>query len=245
MGSVLYYLFLFVFTIPYFAVLCVVFLLTVAFDRERVVLHWASRIWAMAIFRLNPCWKLKLENGGKADGKKPWVVVVNHQSMADIPLMYVLPLKFKWVSKAEVRKWPLFGIVLYFHGDILVERSSGKSVRRMIAKCKKHLDRGTSVIIFPEGTRSPDARMGRFHEGAFLVAKTAGMGILPVVSKGTGTMTDGWRVRMPHTFTVRVLDPVPAEEVAAAGTKEMMARVEEAMKAEYRKMCPELYAESE
>lgn len=63
--------------------------------------------------------------------------------------------------------------------------------------CVERLSRGTSVIVFPEGTRTRTGEIGRFKDGAFLVAKSAGVGIQPVVIDGTWSLMKGWRVRMP------------------------------------------------
>ena len=239
MTSLIYYLVLLVFTILYFVLLIIVFCLTVWFDKERVIVHYASRLWSMSIFRLCPFWKIKVEGKEKIDRSKAWMVITNHQSMLDIPLMYVLPLTFKWVSKAEVKKWPIFGQVLYLHGDILIERGSGSSARKMMVKCKDHLDKGTSVIIFPEGTRTKTGRIGRFKEGAFVAAKNAGVGILPVVAEGTGSLMKGWKLDMPHTFTVRILDLVSAEEVASSDLKELTAKMNQRMVTEHKTMVDE------
>lgn len=236
MGSIIYYIILFLFTVIYLVPLCLLFVLTVFFDRERVLLHKASRFWAMTIFRLCPGWKIKKEGFGNIDMSKPYVVIVNHQSVLDIPLMYVLPFNFKWVSKKEVLKWPAFGLVLRMHGDIIIDRGNPTSAIRMIDEAKKRLDNGTSIVIFPEGTRSRSGEIGRFKEGAFLLAQKAGVSILPVVTHGTGSVTDGWKVRMPHTFYVRVLDPVSAERVAATPVKELAAELNERMREEHAKL---------
>lgn len=236
MGSVIYYIFLLLFTAVYFVPFTLLYLLTVLFDKERAALHQASKIWALGIFRLCPGWKLRTEDFDKIDRKKPYVVVVNHQSMLDIPLMYVLPLEFKWVSKKEVLKWPLFGWVLRMHGDITIERGRAGSAKKMMEQAEKRLANGTSVIIFPEGTRSKDGSVGCFKEGAFKLAQKAGVDILPVVSDGTGRAVDGWKIRTPHTFHVKALDPVPAEKVAGADIKQLTAELNELMRAEQAKL---------
>ena len=120
--SILYYILLVVFTLLCFIPFAVLFLLTVLFDRERVVLHWASRMWSYGIFRLCPCWRIRIEGAEKIDRSRPWVIVTNHQSMLDIPLMYVLPTTFKWVSKKEVQKMPVFGWVLWMHRLVEINR---------------------------------------------------------------------------------------------------------------------------
>lgn len=246
MRSILYYLCFVLFTLLCFVPFSILFLLTVLFDKERVVLHYASRFWSWGIYRLCPWWHLSVRGREKVGDTRSYVIVTNHQSMLDIPLMYVLPLTFKWVSKREVMRLPVFGWVLQMHGDIAIERGSSGSARKMMRQAKEVLDRGkTSVIVFPEGTRSKDGRIGRFKEGAFAMAKHAGVGILPVVHDGNGSVLDGWKVRMPHRFQVQVLDPIPAAEVASASEKEMAQRVHGLMLEQHRAMCPDLYEEKQ
>lgn len=236
MLSVLFYILLLAATLVFFVVICVAWLVTISFDRNRVVLHWLSRMWTNVYFGVVPSWRRKV--GGKENIKKgePYVVVVNHKSMLDIPLMYVLPFNFKWVSKREVYKWPLFGWVLWMHGDIAIERGGSKSLRKLVDDGKKNLSRGISVIIFPEGTRSKTGGLGRFHEGAVMLAKQAGVAILPCVSVGTGTAFDGWRFNFRNRFRINILPPVSADKVKAADTKELTAALHEAMSAEYERM---------
>ena len=244
MKSVLYYAVTVLFTIVYCIPFMLIFLLTVPFDRQRAVLHHASRFWAKAIYAW-PLWKVKVEGRENIARGVPYVVTVNHQAMLDIPLMYVLPFNFKWVSKREVYKIPIFGMVLWMHGDIAIERGAASSTKKMVHEADDYLKAGTSVIIFPEGTRTRDGRVHRFKEGAFLVARSAGVGILPCVIEGTGSLSDGWRLKMPHTFTVRILPPVSAEEVARTEIKTLAAEVNRRIEREHALLRPDLYEEKE
>lgn len=243
MASVFYYFLFLLFTVVSFIPFTLLFLLTVRFDRERVALHRASRLWSLGIYRLCPFWKIEVNGREKIDRSKPYVIVTNHQSMLDVPLMYVLPLNFKWVSKREVMKFPIFGWVLRMHGDIAIERGSSSSARHMMTMADDYLRRGTSVILFPEGTRTKTGRMGRFKEGGFLMAKSAGVGILPVVHDGNYEVLNGWRLRMPHRFRVQVLDPIAPERVMATDVKQLTREVEQMMGDLHRQMAPEYYAE--
>ena len=226
--SILYYLVLLSWSLAYFVFMLLLFALTVAFDRERKALHAASRFWARSIFFLNPLWRLRVEGREHINPKGAYVVTVNHQSMVDIPLMYVLPkINFKWVAKSGVYKWPLFGVVLWLHGDITVDdRGSVRKTLGFMSKGLEHLHRGTSVIIFPEGSRSRDGEVHNFKEGAFLLAREAGVPILPCVIDGAKTFIKGWRVRC-NTFTVRSTPPVPAGKVAETPVREVLAEVRE------------------
>ena len=236
--SVLFYIVFLAFTLVYFVVMCVVFVLTVPFDRDRIVLHRFSKVWAMCYFRAVPTWKLEVEGRENIDRNRTYVVVVNHRSMIDIILMYALPLRnFKWVSKREVYKWPLFGWVLWMHGDVTIERGSAASARKMMHDGAMWLDRGVSMIMFPEGTRSKTDSIGKFHDGAFKMAKQAEMPVLPVVTLGTGSVfSKGWRLNFRNVYRVRILPPVSAEEVARTDAKEMMDRVRAIMVAEHEEM---------
>lgn len=236
MLSILFYIILVAVTILFFVLLCVTYLLTVVFDSRRTAIHFVSRCWSVCYFYLVPGWRIGKQGFGNIDREGRYVVIVNHRSMLDIILMYVLPLNFRWVSKKEVYKWPLFGWVLRMHGDITIERGTASGVRKMVREAEGWLSRGVSVTVFPEGSRGKTPHVGRFHEGAFLMARQAGVGILPCVAEGTGTATERWRINFRNRFAVRVLQPVSAEEVASISPKEMAVRMQELMSAEYEKL---------
>lgn len=236
MATILYYILLLIFTIVSFIPFSLLFFATVAFDKERVALHFASRLWSYGIFRLCPFWHIRVEGKEKIDRSRPWIIITNHQSMLDIPLMYVLPTTFKWVSKKEVQKMPIFGWVLRMHGDIPIERGSRDSAKQMIERCSERIARGTSVIIFPEGTRTKTGEIGRFKDGAFFAAQHAGTGIQPVVIDGTWSLMNGWKLRMPHTFRVRILEPLPADYVASKQARELATELETRMRSELAAM---------
>ncbi len=241
MISVIYYFCFFFFILLYFPIFILVYLVTLPFDKERLVLHRASGFWGKGIYRMGIGWHTKVEGLENIDKSKPYVILVNHQSFLDIPLMYVIPLNFKWISKKEVYKMPIFGMVLYMHGDIAIERGSSDGLKKMIRQSVARLSRGTSVIIFPEGTRSRTGRINRFKPGAFSLAKSAGVDLLPVVADGNRNIMDGWKVRSPHTFTVRVLEPIKADYIASKDIKELAEEVHSIMEAAHRQIAPEVY----
>ncbi len=240
MLSVLFYLLFLAFTVVYFLLFCVVFVLTVAFDRKRSILHVMSRWWTRCYFGIIPSWRVKVEGRENVEPGKAYVVIVNHRSMLDILLMYVLPLEFKWVSKKEVYRWPLFGWVLWMHNDIGIERGTAGAVRKMVRQGKGWIDKGVSVIVFPEGSRSKTRQIQRFREGAFLLAQQAGAAILPCVAEGTGSAFNGWRLNFRNRFRVRILPPVPAEVVAETRLKEMAEKMHGLMDREHRAMLEEM-----
>lgn len=227
MLSVLYYIFL-VFLCTFFMILSAVALVVCyPFDKGRRVVHDLSRILVRTFFLIPPCWRQRIVGRELIDRKKQYVIVVNHNTVIDIPALYYIPLNFRWVSKREVFRTPFFGQYLVLHGDICINRGHATAaLEQLVRDGKMWISRGASVAVFPEGTRSKDGEIHRFKAGAFTLAKEAGVEILPVVMDGTKTLIKknklfNWRNRI----TVRVLPPVPASEVAALETHELMDRV--------------------
>lgn len=231
MLSVIYYLVL--------VVLCTVFMILSAvalavccpFDKGRRTVHGLSRILVRIFFFLPPLWRHRVIGGEYVDRRKSYVIVLNHNTVIDIPALYYLPLNFRWVSKREVFRVPFFGQFLVLHGDICIDRGrAAEAMEQLLRDGRRWISRGASIAIFPEGTRSKDGMIHRFKAGAFSLAKEAGVEILPVVLDGTKTLIRknklfNWRNRI----TLCVLPPVPAERVAAADTHELMAEVHDAM----------------
>lgn len=124
--------------------------------------------------------------------KKSYVVVANHQSMADIPVIHGwLGLRIKWVMKMELKKIPVFGPACRSLGCIYVDRSDSGAALKSMEEAKNRLfDRekitgGSAVLFFPEGTRTRDGRLLAFKKGAFRFAMDAGLPILPITIRNS------------------------------------------------------------
>ncbi len=202
-------------TMPFlFAGALIVFLATVAFDRRRLVLHMYSCAWATLYVVMNPVWRLRVEGREKLPWRGPAVLVANHLSMLDILVVYDLFRPFKWVAKAELFKIPFVGWNMTINDYVRIWRGPGDSIRRMMEHCRRHLARGTPVLVFPEGTRSRDGHLQAFKDGAFRLAIDAGCPVIPIVITGTfeGLPKEGLIMRNGMRATVRVLDPIlPAD----------------------------------
>jgi 1-acyl-sn-glycerol-3-phosphate acyltransferase len=146
--------------------------------------RWCRRLgWALA--KLNP-WRIRicgLENL-KADGV--YVIVSNHQSLADIPVIAHLRIDTKWLAKAELFRVPLVGWMLRMAGDIPVERSDRRKSPQALMQCARYLRGRCSVVFFPEGRRSPDGQVLPFAEGPFKLAIREQVPVLPLVVEGSG-----------------------------------------------------------
>lgn len=185
-----------------------------------------------------PTWRRKIEGLENIDKKKSYVIVINHNSMVDILALYFLPLNFRWVSKREVFRIPYVGQLLTIHGDIAIDRSKGAdSMRKVSEDGKMWIGRGASIAMFPEGTRSKSGEMGRFKQGAFALAKEAGVEILPVVMHGTRTVLNKfYLVNRRNVLKVSVLPPISAEEVAATPMPELMEKTRTMMCEKYNQL---------
>lgn len=185
-----------------------------------------------------PTWRRKIEGLENIDKKKSYVIVINHNSMVDILALYFLPLNFRWVSKREVFRIPYVGQLLTIHGDIAIDRSKGAdSMRKVTEDGKMWIGRGASIAMFPEGTRSKSGEMGRFKQGAFVLAKEAGVEILPVVMHGTRTVLNKfYLVNWRNVLKVSVLPPISAEEVAATPMPELMEKTRTMMCEKYNQL---------
>jgi 1-acyl-sn-glycerol-3-phosphate acyltransferase len=113
-----------------------------------------------------------------------YVVVANHQSMVDIPVIHgFMGLHIKWVMKQELRKIPVFGTACHYLGCIFIDRSHHDAAIQSIRQAKKRMSAKASVLFFAEGTRSRDGQVQPFKKGAFVFARETGLPVLPVTIK--------------------------------------------------------------
>ncbi len=182
------------------------------FDADPV--HYRTGRWfrrlGVAMTKANPTWNLTISGGQVGNPRNPYVVVSNHQSFADIPLISHLPWEMKWVAKLELFRFPVIGWMLRLAGDIPLDRQDRRSGARMLMAAGKYLSQHCSVMFFPEGTRSPDGRVGRFTDGAFALAVRAQVPVLPVVVDGSRNCLPkrSWKFGPAQTIRLMVLPPV-------------------------------------
>ena len=152
---------------------------------HRVAGRWLRNFGKLTA-RLTPLWDFSIEGDAPADiAQRAYVVVCNHESNADPFLLSGLPWDMRWISKEELFELPLLGTLMRLGGDIALRRGEADSVREMLAECRATLERGLSVMIFPEGTRSRDGALGAFKDGAFRLAIEAQVPLLPLALAGT------------------------------------------------------------
>lgn len=157
------------------------------FDRDPVRYHTGRmlRRLGVPIGKTNPAWRVHVSGERIDDPRRPYVVVSNHQSQADIPLIAHLPWEMKWIAKEDLFRVPFVGWMMRLAGDIPLDRDDRRAGARALLEARRTLERKCSVMIFPEGTRSPDGRVRRFTDGAFLLAIRAGVPVLPLAVEGS------------------------------------------------------------
>lgn len=201
--------------VPLFVVYFLLWVLTRLFDKRQAVVHYYAMIWSRLYLLVNPGWKIRVENRDRIEKGKTYILISNHQSIIDIALLLQLNVNFRWVSKIELARVPVVGWVLWLNNHIMVRRGDKLSVVQMAEACRKVIASGVSVCVFPEGTRSVNGNLQPFKEGAFILAKDNNTTILPVVIDGASEALprNAFWFKVRQTFTVRVLDEIPVEDI--------------------------------
>lgn len=196
----------------WFLWLCLVFAVTVPFDPGRYTVGRWFRRAAMAAVKINPLWDFHVSGVMISDPRRPYVAVANHESFADIFLLSHLPWEMKWLSKDAIFKIPFMGWMMRLAGDIAVKRGSRASRGQALEECRDRLRKKVSVIILPEGTRSPTGELLPFHDGAFRLAVEEGVPILPIAVAGTRNAMPKDSLLFNRARAIaRVLEPIPTE----------------------------------
>lgn len=227
LGSTVFWLFIIASSILLFPIALIIWAATVAFDPQLRWLHRFTCFWASIYTWLNPVWRVRIEGREKIRPRTAYVMVVNHQSLLDILVLFRLFVHFKWVSKIENFRVPCVGWNMSLNGYVKLRRGDKQSIDEMMTACERTLAAGNSVMMFPEGTRSVDGRLRAFKHGAFTLAKRVGAPLLPIVVHGTSDALPkrGFVLRGRHAINVRVLDEIPYASFADKPVDKLMDEV--------------------
>ena len=231
-------------SIFYYIIAIAIRLLTLPFDRRRKILHLYTCFWGAFYMYIMPAWPAIIEGRKKIRKDATLIYVSNHQSQLDILTLFRLYTHFKWVSKIEMFKIPLIGWNMSLNGYIKLKRGDKESITQMMDDAEKVLKQGSSIFIFPEGTRSPDGNMKDFKLGAFILAKKLKLPIQPVIVEGTRYALPKYSVNFhgKHPIKVRVLDEIPYEDFAHLTEEETAKKVWNYMNGELKKLQQEMAA---
>ena len=224
MIKILYLIYQICFALPVMIAVTILVALTTMIGsifNDRFWGYWPGMIWGRlfyAIFLI----PIRIDGRENIVKGQSYVIAANHQSYWDAFLMYgFVGIPFKWVMKKELGKIPFVGWACYMAGHILIERSSRVKSMESIRKAESKLKNGMSVVIFPEGTRTPDGKMGRFKRGAFLISQELGLPILPVTIDGNYDVMSrhAWHVTW-HPVHMTIHAPIPAQPNAGLTEQE-------------------------
>jgi 1-acyl-sn-glycerol-3-phosphate acyltransferase len=169
---------------------------------------WSARVVARTQMDLRV-------HGPDPDWSKAYVVMSNHQSHYDIPVLFrVVRGRLRMVTKKELFKFPVFGTAMRNAGFIEIDRGDRQSAIASLRGAQDALRSGTHVWIAPEGTRSKDGSIGKLKKGGFLMARETGLPILPIAIRGTidvlprGTS----RTRLGQRVDVTIGKPIDTQD---------------------------------
>ncbi len=218
-----------------FSALCLQYKILVALGRRmseekfRVIIHrrmlWFSRNLP----------RVKTRVKGQLDIEKPCLITCNHQSHLDIMYLLALSPKLVFLTNKWVSKSPVYGDIIGKLGFICIQ----DSISDRIDELRRAVDKGYSIVIFPEGTRSEDCGILKFHSGTFHIASELKTDILPIVVHGIGHVLpkhDPWF--RPGTVTIDIKSRIPYSGLqdSARGNISMAKWLERYYVAEYEKL---------
>jgi 1-acyl-sn-glycerol-3-phosphate acyltransferase len=209
----------------FFATLALVLSL---FTSSREASRLAGVRWARVMAWVTPM-RVEVEGRENIDSRQSYVLVSNHQSQYDIFMLYGwLGVDFKWVMKQELRKVLGIGVACERLGHIFIDRSNHAAAIATLQAARTKIVDGTSVIFFPEGTRSRDGQLLPFKRGAFRMAVDLGLPILPLTATGTrDVLPANTSDLMPGSARLIIHEPISIEGVTVEDLQELSDRVRE------------------
>lgn len=174
-----------------------------------------TQVYAWILFRVTGM-RLKVTGREHIEPGRRYVILSNHASYLDPPaLVLALGIQYRWVIKKELRKVPLFGLALEASRNLFIDRAKGSDAMQSMREAVAGLPDGTSVLLFPEGTRSWDGQLLPFKKGGFVIAKDGGLPILPITIRGShDRLPKGSAAFTPGTIEVVVHPPIPTGDLS-------------------------------
>ena len=183
--------------------------------RNAEFVHKVQQFWSRSFFWLMFL-PVSVDGAEHIQPNQSYVFVSNHQSMFDVWLVYGwLPVIFKWLMKAELRKVPFVGTGCKAAGHIFIDRRNAKAAMESLKEVEKQLTNGVCTVIFPEGTRTATGEMGRFKRGAFQIALDLGLPVIPLSLSGCfDIMPKGALTVHRHSAHMHIGEPIDLKQFA-------------------------------
>jgi 1-acyl-sn-glycerol-3-phosphate acyltransferase len=188
--------------------------------------HKVARIWAKYILAASNI-KVTVKGLSNLNRTGSYIYMPNHVSNFDIPVLQAyLPVQFRWLAKAELFKIPVFGYAMKRAGYISINRFDRKSAIQSLNKAAEIIRNGTSVIIFPEGTRSQNQNIQSFKKGGFVLAIDSGVPIIPVIIHGTWTIMQKKHILVrPGNVVLEIKKPINTSDYTRETKDDLMEKV--------------------
>lgn len=182
-----------------------------------------SKLWAYTMLAVSLV-RTEIKNRDKIRPNTSYIIISNHQSLYDIiALVTTLGIQYRWFIKKEILKVPLFGYGLYASRNIFIDRANTASAIESINKGIDRLPKGVSIMVFAEGTRSPDGKIHEFKKGGFVTAVRRNIPILPVTVNGSRKiLPKGSLAFNPGKIQVVVGDPIETRGYTADTVDELI-----------------------
>jgi 1-acyl-sn-glycerol-3-phosphate acyltransferase len=205
-------------------------ILSYPFDPKGRLGHHFARLWGKTCLLVNGV-RLTMEGLEHLHKESPYIFMSNHQGSYDIySLLGYLPFQFKWLAKKELFAIPVLGWGMTAVGYISIDRAGTRETVEAMNKAARKIREGMSVVIFPEGSRSPDGLIQPFKKGGFTLAIKSKVPIVPIAIAGSREIIpkDQWTVS-PGDIRVRIGQPIETEDCSMKDRMPLMERVREAM----------------
>ncbi|GHH03343.1 1-acyl-sn-glycerol-3-phosphate acyltransferase [Comamonas sp. JC664] len=174
------------------------------------IMNWVPRrLWSPVLLWAGGG-KLEVIGQENADPKRPTIYVANHQSTIDIPAHFMaVPVPFRYVAKSQLKWVPIIGWYLWLAGHVFINRTNRRKAIASLDEAAKKIRAGTSIFLYPEGTRSEDGRVLPFKKGPFALALKARVPICPITIEGSGNLMpkSTWNIT-PGPIRVKVGKPI-------------------------------------
>lgn len=201
-------------------------------------LWMARRVWAPVVLAAAGVLRLEVRGRERIDPSRTYFVAANHQSWLDIPILFAaLPVPVLFVAKQELARIPFLKHYVEAMGMVFVNRADRRDSVRSVGEVSERLRAGWSVLSFPEGTRSVDGRLQRFHAATFAAALDAGVPILPIALEGAARVMPRRGIRFrPGRVGVVFGEPIPTAGLVREDRAALAARSQQAVAAELARL---------
>ena len=194
------------------------------------IAHIIARMWGRSILWVSAI-KVTVKGLEKLNPAQSYIYMANHQSNFDIPaLLGKLPVQFRWLAKAELFRIPIFGRAMRGCEYISIDRSNRKMAFKSLVMAAQIIRSGTSVMIFPEGTRTSDGRLKDFKKGGFVLSVDAGVPIVPIIIYGTWSIMPKTRLRIDAApVVIEICDPIETNTFTRKTKNDLIVKVRNTM----------------